>query len=74
MAESSQSSRHQKKVTQLKLYNLAEIIDKLAGGKDNLRLDVQEVSFSIGKTRCEVNGVVNFNVKHRNNRHWRIKQ
>lgn len=73
MAASSQSSELQQKLAEYKPENLAEIIDKLTGDKDNLRVDVQAVKFCIGKNRYEVSGTVNFNVKHKNNRHWRTR-
>ncbi len=70
MAVSSQSSEPKEALRQYMPDNFAEIIDKLTGEKDNLRVDVQEVRFCIGDTRYEVGGTVNVNVKHKNNRHW----
>ncbi len=49
---------------QLSRFRLAEIIDKLAGDEDNLKVDVQNVKFAIRKMHYEVNGTVNFNVIH----------
>ncbi len=72
MAASSQSRELQQKISAYKPDNLAEIIDKLSGDKDNLRVDVQAVKFCIGKTKYEVSGTINFNVKHKNNRHWMV--
>jgi hypothetical protein len=73
MASSTEYSELQQRLAQIKPDNLAEIIDKLAGDKDNLRVDVQSVKLHVGKTAYEVNGVVNFNVLHKNNRHWKDK-
>ena len=65
MADSSQSSELTEKISQYKPQNMAEIIDKLAGGKSNLKVDVQKLKFSLGKTKYEVDGQVNFNVIHK---------
>jgi hypothetical protein len=64
MAAASGDSRLQQVFSQYKPDNLAKIIDKLAGDKDNLRVDVQKVKFCLGKARYEVNGKVDFNVIH----------
>jgi hypothetical protein len=73
MTSSSEYSELQQRLAQIKPDNLAKIIDKLAGDKDNLKVDVQAVRFHIGKTAYEVSGVVNFNVLHKNNMHWKDK-
>jgi hypothetical protein len=65
MTTASEDSGLQKVFSQYKPDNLAEIIDKLAGDKDNLRVDVQAVKFCLGKARYEVNGKVDFNVIHK---------
>ncbi len=55
---------------QLALYkpeNMAEIIDKLSGGKDNVRVEVQKLRFNLRGISYEVNGQVNFNVIHKKN-------
>jgi hypothetical protein len=44
--------------------DLTSIIDKLAGGKDNLRVDFKNVKFTVRDQAFDVNGVVNFNVVH----------
>jgi hypothetical protein len=46
--------------------NIAEIIEKVTGGKDNLKINVQKLKFSIGKQKYDVSGEVNFNVIHKN--------
>jgi hypothetical protein len=61
-AASTQSSELQKKILQYKPDNLAMIIGKLAGDKNNLKVDIQQLKFCLGKTKFEVNGEVNFNV------------
>ncbi len=66
MAVSSQSSDLTEKLSQYQPENMAEIIEKLAGNKDNLKVSVQELKFSIGKTKYEVSGEVNFNIIHKN--------
>ncbi len=45
--------------------DLASIIEKLSGDKDNLRVDVQQVKFCVGKQHFEINGIVNFKVIHK---------
>jgi hypothetical protein len=65
MAASTQTSELEEKIAQYKPENLAEIIDKLAGDKDNLKVDIQNVKFHLGKSKFEVNGEVNFNVIHK---------
>ena len=42
--------------------HIAEIIDKLAGGKSNLRVDIQDIIFTIGGKQYELAGHVYFNV------------
>jgi hypothetical protein len=66
MAVSNGVGGLQQQFSQYKPDNLAEIIDKLAGDKDNLRIDVQSVKFCLRNARYEVNGKVNFNVLHKN--------
>lgn len=66
MAASSQSSELFEKFSKYQPENIAEIIEKLTGGKDNLKINVQELKFSIGKQKYEVSGEVNFNVIHKN--------
>src|SRR5579862_7091895 len=46
---------------------LAGIIDKLAGGKSNLRVDFGDVKFTLGNQEYEFSGDVDFNVIHENN-------
>lgn len=66
MAVSSRSGELKEKLSQYQPENLAEIIEKLAGAKDNLKVAVQELKFSIGKTKYEVSGEVNINIIHNN--------
>ena len=42
--------------------SIAEIIDKLAGEKSNLRVDIQDIIFTIGGKQYELAGQVYFNV------------
>jgi hypothetical protein len=55
--------------------DLASIIEKLSGDKDNLRVDVQQVKFCVGKQHFEINGTFNFNVIHKTpNAHSKVKE
>ena len=75
MAVSSPSSELEEKILRYQPENLAEIIEKLVGDKDNLKIDVQEVRFSVGKTQYEISGAINFNVIHKNpTAHAKIKE
>ncbi len=60
MAGSIQSSEPAVLLSQYKPENFAEIIAELAGDKPNLKVEVQELKFSLGKTKYEINGQVNF--------------
>jgi hypothetical protein len=71
MSSFSTANPLQDAVAKIKPDNFAQIIDKLAGEKDNLRVDVRAVRFRMGNVTYEVSGEVNFNVKHKNNRHWK---
>jgi hypothetical protein len=44
--------------------NLASLIDKLAGDKDNLHVDLRHVKFSLRGQSFSVDGVVDFKVVH----------
>ena len=44
--------------------DLTTIIDKLAGGKDNLHVDLKNVRFTLRGQTFDVNGVVDFKVVH----------
>jgi hypothetical protein len=44
--------------------DLTTIIDKLAGGKDNLHVDLKDVRFTLRGQVFDVNGVVDFKVVH----------
>lgn len=44
--------------------DLTTIIDKLAGGKDNLHVDLRNVRFTLRDQTFDVNGVVDFKVVH----------
>jgi hypothetical protein len=44
--------------------DLTTIIDKLAGGKDNLHVDLKNVKFTLRDQAFDVNGVVDFKVVH----------
>jgi len=45
---------------------IAEIIDMLAGGKSNLRVDIQDIKLTIDDEQCEVAGQVDFVVHKKN--------
>ena len=66
MSDSSQANDFLKNFSQYQPENMAEIIELLAGGKDNLKVDVQKLRFTVGKQKFEVSGEVNFNVIHKN--------
>jgi len=51
--------------TALSKFKMAEIIEKLAGDKDNLRVDIKQVKFTLRNKRFEIDGTVNFNVVHK---------
>jgi hypothetical protein len=75
MTVPSQSSELREKILQYQPENMAEIIEKLAGNKDNIKISVQEVKFRIGKIKYEVSGEVNFNIIHKNsNTHSKAKE
>jgi hypothetical protein len=44
--------------------DLTTLIDKLAGGKDNLHVDLKNVRFTLRGQVFDVNGVVDFRVFH----------
>jgi hypothetical protein len=44
--------------------DLTTIIDRFAGDKDNLRVDIKNVRFSLRTQTFDVNGVVDFKVVH----------
>ena len=46
---------------------IAEIIDKLVGGKSSLRVDVQDIRLTIDDKLYEVAGELDFNVIHKKN-------
>jgi hypothetical protein len=44
--------------------DLTTLIDKLAGDKDNLHVDLKHVRFTLRNQTFDVNGVVDFKVVH----------
>lgn len=59
----------------LSKFKMAEIIERLAGDKDNLRVNIQQVKFTVRNQTYEVDGIVNFNVIHKTlNPHAKIKE
>jgi hypothetical protein len=44
--------------------NMATIIDRLAGDKDNLHVELRHVKFTLRKQKFEVNGTVDFKIVH----------
>ena len=49
----------------LSKFKMAQIIEGLAGDKDNLRVDIQNLKFTLRKQKFEIDGKVNFNVIHK---------
>ena len=49
----------------LSQFRMAEILEKLAGDNDNLRVDIQNIKFSLRDQRFEIDGKIDFNVIHR---------
>ncbi|NLF87245.1 hypothetical protein GX563_00315 [Candidatus Bathyarchaeota archaeon] len=45
--------------------NLATIIDRLAGDKDNLKVNLKNVKFTLRGEKFDINGVVEFKVFHK---------
>lgn len=45
--------------------NLASVIDRLAGDKDNLKVNLKDVKFTLQGEKFDINGVVEFKVFHR---------
>ena len=66
MATPNDSSQLQDLLSKYQSNNLASIIEKLTGDKDSLRVDIQQVKFSVGKQNFEIDGKVSFNVLHKN--------
>jgi uncharacterized protein YcgL (UPF0745 family) len=59
----------------LSKFKMAQIIEQLAGDKDNLRVDIQKVKFTVKNQGFEVDGTVNFNVIHKGlNPHLKDKE
>jgi hypothetical protein len=74
MASSTEASELQEQLIKYKPDNLATIIGKLAGDKDNLRVEVQRIKFTLRKQKYEINGTVNFNVIYKTpNNHVKSK-
>jgi hypothetical protein len=61
----AQTSELHEAFSKYKPENFAEIIDKLVGDKNNLRVDIQAVKFTLQKQTYEINGTLNFNVIHK---------
>jgi hypothetical protein len=75
MASSTGTSQLQDALSKYSSNNLASIIEKLSGNKDNLRVDMQHVKFCIGKQHFEINGKINFNIIHKDpNVHAKTKE
>ncbi len=45
--------------------NMATLIDQLAGDKDNLRVNLRHVKFTLRDQKFDVNGIVDFKVIHK---------
>ena len=61
----TQSNQLQETLSAYTPANFTTIIDRLAGGKDNLRIELQNVEFIVKNKKIELNGTVNFNVIHK---------
>jgi hypothetical protein len=55
-------------LSRYKQETIVSIIDRIAGEKDNLRVDLQHVKFVLRGTKFELNGTFNFNIKHKPSR------
>ncbi|HEY9760290.1 MAG TPA: hypothetical protein V6C97_34350 [Oculatellaceae cyanobacterium] len=44
--------------------NLATVIDRLAGDKDNLKVNLKDVRFTLRGVKFDINGLVEFKVFH----------
>ena len=49
----------------LSKFRMAEIIEKIAGNRDNLCVEIKDVKFSLSGQRFEIDGTINFNVIHK---------
>ncbi len=66
MANSAQASElHEQFLSAYAPKNLTEIIDKLAGGKENLKVSIKELKFTIRKEKYNINGEIIFNIIHK---------
>jgi hypothetical protein len=65
VANSTQQGDFSEALARYKPDNLAEIIGRLAGGENNLRVDVQAVKFTLRGTGFEVNGAIDFKIFHK---------
>lgn len=45
--------------------DMATIIDRLAGGKDDLHIDLKNVKFTLRNQEFALNGVVDFKIFHK---------
>ncbi len=45
--------------------NLATIIDRLAGDKDNLKVNLKDVRFTLRGEKFDINGLVEFKLYHK---------
>jgi hypothetical protein len=52
-------------LSRYKKETIVSIIDRIAGNKDNLRVDLQHVKFTLRGAKFEINGAFNFNIKHK---------
>ena len=60
----SQTDILQNALSGYKTDSVAEIIDRLAGDKDNLRVDLRHVRFTLRNEDFDVNGVIDFKIIH----------
>lgn len=55
--------------------NLATIIDRLAGDKDNLKVNLKDVKFTLRGEKFDINGLVEFKIFHKiPNAHTVVKE
>ena len=71
----SQTNQLNEALSGYKSDDIAMIIDKLAGDKDNLRVDIQHVKLKVRNQRIELNGSINFKIFHKTpNAHQVLKE
>ena len=71
----AQTSQLNEALSGIKPDDLTTIIDRLAGDKDNLKVDIQHLKFKVKNQQIELNGLINFKVYHKDpNAHQAVKE